>query len=968
MIHALIFAAAFPALYNSEPEPGLPMSATEAAQSMQMPAGFRCDLFASEPMVQNPIAMAWDRRGRLWIAENYTYAERAKRFDLALRDRVIVLEDADHDGRAEKRTVFIETVQMLTSVEVGRGGVWLMCPPQLLFVPDANEDLVPDGAPQVMLDGFTVAQDNYHNFANGLRWGPDGWLYGRCGHSCPGELGVPGAAKDKRVPIKGGIWRYNVRSHVVEVLTHGTTNPWGLDWDEHGEAFFVNSVNGHLWHLIPGAHFKESFGVDPNPQVYERLDTIADHYHYDTGVGWQKSIAGQATDLGGGHAHIGAMFYQGDQWPSAMRGELYTLNLHGRRTNVEHLERRGSSYVGRHRPDQFQSADLWFRGIDLSTGPDGSVFVIDWSDTGECHESTGVHRESGRIFRITHGEPVKPTFDDLQKLDADSIKRVQAMPNVWWHRQLIANADRITVELPEPKTLRDVWLAMASGKLSWIDIAVMLKRDDEHHRAWAVRAMVDAMPIDHAHGRHPQSVTKVEERIKGDLLTQAMADESALVRLAMASSLQRLPLEERSTIAAALMTHIADGDDQQIPSIVWYGITALSAKELATLGSLCRWPSTLRWIARTLASRMEAEPLPIATLMYKRADAAVLQGMSEGLTGWRKATKPTTWDDFAKKLKGVDDARLNDLATLFGDGRALDEVKRVALDAQAELPMRQAALRTLIQSDTPELRAICESLLETRVLNTLAVEGLAKFDDPAIGSALAKNYRKFATAERPAVMSVLASRASFASAMLSMMAKGSIPRADLSAYHARQIIALNDAALSAQLKHVWGDLGSVNADKAKLISEFKAQLTGATLAKADLKAGRVLFTALCSTCHVMYGVGARIGPDLTGSNRTNLDYLLENILDPSGVVSADYRMSTLKLKDGRVLTGIISARTDRTISLRSLTGEQTLEKTEVTSDDAAPISLMPEGLLLGLSEAQRRDLIAYLMHPVQVVE
>jgi putative heme-binding domain-containing protein len=295
-------------------------------------------------------------------------------------------------------------------------------------------------------------------------------------------------------------------------------------------------------------------------------------------------------------------------------------------------------------------------------------------------------------------------------------------------------------------------------------------------------------------------------------------------------------------------------------------------------------------------------------------------------------------------------------------------VKRVALDAQAELPMRQAALRTLIQSDTPELRAICESLLETRVLNTLAVEGLAKFDDPAIGSALAKNYRKFATAERPAVMSVLASRASFASAMLSMMAKGSIPRADLSAYHARQIIALNDAALSAQLKHVWGDLGSVNADKAKLISEFKAQLTGATLAKADLKAGRVLFTALCSTCHVMYGVGARIGPDLTGSNRTNLDYLLENILDPSGVVSADYRMSTLKLKDGRVLTGIISARTDRTISLRSLTGEQTLEKTEVTSDDAAPISLMPEGLLLGLSEAQRRDLIAYLMHPVQVVE
>ena len=156
------------------------------------PANFVCRMimesrsWSGEPKVQNPIAMAWDEKGRMWVAENYTYGSRKIRFDLSLRDRVIVLADEDGDGVAEFRKVFTDEVQMLTSVEVGMGGVWLMCPPRLLFIPDRNGDLIPDGEPQVMLDGFDVlARGNYHNFANGLRWGPDGWLYGRCGHSAP---------------------------------------------------------------------------------------------------------------------------------------------------------------------------------------------------------------------------------------------------------------------------------------------------------------------------------------------------------------------------------------------------------------------------------------------------------------------------------------------------------------------------------------------------------------------------------------------------------------------------------------------------------------------------------------------------------------------------------------------------------------------------------------------------------------
>jgi hypothetical protein len=153
---SVALSADFPALYNSEPGNPSPMSPQEALKALKLPEGFKATLFAAEPDVQNPIAMAWDVKGRMWVAENYTYAERTKRFDLSLKDRVIILEDKDWDGVAETRKVFIEDVQMLTSVEVGRGGVWLMCPPQVLFIPDANGDDIPDSEPQVVIDGATI--------------------------------------------------------------------------------------------------------------------------------------------------------------------------------------------------------------------------------------------------------------------------------------------------------------------------------------------------------------------------------------------------------------------------------------------------------------------------------------------------------------------------------------------------------------------------------------------------------------------------------------------------------------------------------------------------------------------------------------------------------------------------------------------------------------------------------------------
>lgn len=989
-------AAEFPAPYNTEPDQSGPMPAAEAAAKFTLPPGFKAQVFAAEPDVQNPIAMTWDGRGRLWVAENYTYAEAAVKFELKLRDRILIFEDTDGDGKFDSRKVFTDDVQMLTSIEVGHGGVWAICPSRVLFIPDKDRDDRPDGPAEVLLDGFTVPQESYHNFANGLRFGPDGWLYGRCGGTAAGEIGVPGTPAEKRLPMRGGMWRWHPTRRVVEVITSGNTNPWGHDWDQHGELFYVNTVNGHLWHAVAGEHFVRGSTIDPNPRAYALIDTHADHWHFDTGKGWTGSRDGAANNLGGGHSHIGAMIYQADNWPAEFRGKLFTLNQHGRRANQEILERHGSGYVGKHGQDILLSADKWFCGIDLSYGPDGGVYVLDWSDTGECHERNGVHRLSGRVFKITHGEPKKVAVGDYAKASLEDLIKTHALSNEWFSRQarleltaranagqdLSAAKTQLLALFNEQKDaslkLRALWTLRLIGGTDDAFLRTLLKHDNEHVRAWAVRLITDAWPLDSLMSVRvdtPEATQQAQAWVK-DLAVVAKDDSSALVRLALASALQRLPVVLRAEVADGLVSHQEDANDHNLPLLVWYGLIPVAdehADALAKLGAKCELSATRQYIARRLAEDIEKKPEPLNALLSQANDANgadLLAGVSEALSGWRKAPKPESWEKLSAKFEKSADPKLRDqvreLSVVFGDGRALDEVKKVALDEKADLKVRIAALETLIDSRPPELREICEKLLSVKFLNPLAARGLAQFDDPAIGKKLVGAYKQFHQSERPQLLATLVTRASFVAPLLDAVGSGKISRGDLSAFHARQILSLKDEALNKKLAEVWGELRESSADKQPLIAKLKQQLTPAVLAKADLSAGRAAYAMTCGACHRLYGEGGAVGPDLTGTGRTNLDYLLENIVDPNAQVSADFRMTVINLKDGRVLNGFITGKTDRTLTLKTMTEQLTVERSEIAGQQELPQSLMPEGLLQALSESQVRDLLAYLMHPSQV--
>jgi putative membrane-bound dehydrogenase-like protein len=995
----------FPTPYNSgsEKNSSPPKSAAEVAAAIKLPPGFKATVFAAEPDVQNPLALAWDAKGRLWIAENYTYAEYAMRWDLKLRDRIVIFEDKNGDGRFTSRKVFIDNLERLMSVAVGYGGVWAMCPPQLLFIPDKDGDGVPDGPAQVVLDGFKVSGTGpYHTIANGLRFGPDGWLYGRCGCTNPGEIGFPNTPPEERTPLRGTMWRYHPLRKVVEVVSYGTTNPWGHDWDEHGELFFINTTNGHLWHDIAGAHYTRGTTKDPNPRVYELIDKHADHWNYNKAAGKGAFRAGMADPYGGGHAHVGMMIYQGDNWPAEYRGRLFTLNMFGHRANQEILERKGSGYVGHRGEDIIFIPDTWFRGLEISYGPDGGVYILDWSDDGEYHEKTGVHRTSGRIYKITNGKAKPSTVGDITRLAIDQLVALHAHSNEWFPRQArielvtrsfdgrgVGNARQqlraiFDKETDIPLKLRALWTLYTLGAVDNALLRDLLRHHNEHLRVWGIRMITDFWPIDNVMSKRPAASVAGPEAtpptaVMAEFVRLAKDDPSGLVRLVLASTLQRLPVTQRPPLAAALVGHKEDADDHNLPLLIWYGLLPIAESDpvaLAGLGAQCELPKTRTFIARRLAEEIDKNGKAISQLLEasqakpESFQLNIVDGMSQGLKGIRKAAKPAGWDAFAKMASGSTSAalknRVRDLSAILGDARALDEARIAALNAKADLDARKNALEALIAARPSDLRQVCEKLLDVPVLNAIAVGGLVTIDDPAIGPLLVKAYPQFDAAERPQLIAALASRPALAEALLDAIASKAIPRSDVTAFDARQIRGFNDNRLNRKLTDIWGALRDSPAEKKELIAKWKSQLTADVLAKADKSQGRVLFNKTCATCHQLYGEGAKIGPDLTGGGRHNLDFLLGKIFDPSASVSADFRMVVLNLKDGRVLNGVVTAKTERTLTLKTATDSHTLELGAIDSTRESNLSLMPDGMLEGLSADQVRDLIAYLVTRAQV--
>jgi putative membrane-bound dehydrogenase-like protein len=613
---------------NTQNPKDVPMTPAEALKRMTLPEGFRATLFAGEPDVMQPIAFDFDDRGRLWVVECFSYPD----FKNEDSDRILIFTDKDGDGRFDERKVFLTNGHHLSGITIGFGGVWVTSAPNLLFYPDRDGDDVPDGKPEVILDGWTLKAG--HNMVNGLAWGPDGWLYGRHGITTYSMVGKPGTLENERVKLSCCIWRYHPVKKIFEVVANGTTNPWGLDWDDFGQPFFSNNVIGHLWHVVPGAHYKRMFGEDFNPHVYQLMEQTADHLHW-AGGDWTKARTGQSA-LGGGHSHAGAMIYLADNWPSAYRNRIMMANIHGNRLLYDELVRQGSGYVAKHGGDFLMANDAWFRALTIAYGPDGGVFVSDWNDFGECHDTDGSYRTSGRIYKITYGN-TKPVDDlNLAKLSDTELIKMQSHTNDWYVRharrilqersaaglQRGGGTDRELTELARlsrdvPRKLRALWALNARGTLNAnlpledprfrktpldlrgprpINTQPLLQEflgaADENLRWWSIQLLCEA--------KNPDAATLKR------FATMAREEKSPFVRLSLASALQRIPNDSRWPIAQGLVSHAEDVADPNLPLMIWYGIEGAvpgNRAEATKLAGQSKIPLVREFIARRLIEK-----------------------------------------------------------------------------------------------------------------------------------------------------------------------------------------------------------------------------------------------------------------------------------------------------------------------------------------------------------------------------
>ena len=935
----------------------------QAVAEMTVADGFTVNAFAAEPMIVQPMAFCWDDRGRLWVAENRDYESRVGGFSNSGKSRILILEDTNRDGVADSRKVFMEGIVFPAAIAVGFDGVFVGAPPNLLFVPDRDNDDKADLADiEVRLTGWGIR--DRHETLNSLHWGPDGWLYGLQGYATSSKVRKPQGKgriythkepfpedllEGEGVDINGGVWRYHPTKDIFEVVAHGFSNPWGIDHDAKGQLFISACVIPHLWHVIPGGIYHRQGGQHFNPYVYSDIQTIADHRHRS--------------------AHGGARVYLSDAFPTSHHGRIFMANIHEHAVLSDVLTRKGSGFTARHGDDFLLANNAQWIGFSMEIGPEGALYVLDWHDADICGMDV-LHQETGRVFRIAPRNSLADAWEgrytDLRTMSDAQLVDLQTSRSAWHARRArVILQSRAATRALKPDTherlrrlfrthdnpdwrLRAMWTLHVTNGWTADALVDALSDPDEHVRAWAVQLLAeDRSPTPAALQRFAQ---------------MAREDRSPIVRLYLSSALQRIEAASRWTIAGELMARAEDAEDHNIPTMIWLGIEPLVKTDpvlaLRRAGS-SNIPSVARFIARRAVDADALEAVVAAIAESPKTQISLLEGLWAGLEGRDDLTPPPNWSPVLQRLKGASGRAAQlamDIAQQFGDVEAARRSLATVRSPNAPIEERRRALQVLSARRQPQLASELPAVLDDRALRVDAVRAIAAYDEEQLGKLLIERYPTFDSAEKAEAIQTLASRRRYGRLLTDALQANAVPRADVSPHVARQLLRV----VGAGFTDVWGPLER-NPTEERAYARYRGLLNENALRSANPQNGRAVFQRTCGSCHRLYGEGGTIGPDITGSNRGNLEYLLQNVLSPNADVPEDYRMVVVTTRDGRTFSGNIVAENDRQLTLRVVGGDPVaIPKSDVQSREVTGVSMMPSGLFDALSDREVIDLVGYL--------
>jgi putative heme-binding domain-containing protein len=954
--------------------PGPALSPAEAIAKMTVPDGFTVELVAAEPALVNPVAMTFDEKGRIWVTESLEYPRREPGPG---RDRVKVLEDTDGDGAADRSTIFAEGLNIPSGIAVGHGGVWVANSPDILFYPDADRDAVPDGPPQVVVTGF--GRDDTHELPNSLTWGPDGWLYGWNGVFNPSRVVDPKWGHEYRFTC--AIFRIHPRTRQFQLFCEGTSNPWGLAINERGDFFASACVIDHLWHLTETGYYIRQGG--PYPPLTWPQGSIVDHEH-------QKA------------AYCGIHYFDSPAYPEEYRGKLFMGNIHGNCINVDGLERNGSTYRAKARPDFLTANDAWFMPVVQKTGPDGCLYILDWYDRYHCYQDAnrdpaGIDRLKGRLYRVRYQDTPRRTGFDLAALpDEELIKKLDD-PNVYdrdiaqrllaerlWDRKAAAEDLRKAVTATafdrdrSPRSRRHALWALIGGseRLDGPTILKLLDDPDDAIRAWGVRAAGEAQ----------FGYAGLAERF-----AELRHDPSPDVRLQLAIALPKVAIED--PVAGLVEVLAASDGDPLIPHIVWQNLKRESGPtEVARLVELAReakadhspalaaiWPRVVELAAsNTDVTGPTVAQLVAFGLAIREGDdvqrpilAALTRHVRQGrFTGRRLELLRKHLADAV--TAGLADGRapLHDsfveLAAAWREPAAIEALRRRFLDPEVPAEARLAALDLLAPNREAEpavLDAVASILnapgRHPAGLRRRMLERLGPLESPRVAEIVLAAFPDLEPEARPNAIVILTERPAWTRRLLDAVESETIPASAVSVNQLRKMLAGRDRQIAERVRAIWGTIREGRDERRELVVGQMRNFLRKT--PGDPVAGQAVFRKLCAQCHTIYGEGQDVGPDITSIGRTDFDQLISNVFDPNLVIGASYQATTVATTDGRVLTGLLAEDSPERIVLRLQGGQQeVIPRDEVEEKKTADISLMPEDVEKQLTPQEVADLFAFL--------
>jgi putative membrane-bound dehydrogenase-like protein len=983
-----------------------------AASKMTAAPGFAVDLVAAEPHVRQPVCIEFDDRGRLWVVQYLQYPNPAglkrvkvDRYSRTVydripeppprgpkgADRITILEDTDGDGRVDRSKDFVSGLNLATGIAFGYGGVFVLNVPYLLFYPDRNHDDIPDGDPEVLLSGFGM--EDTSSLANSLTWGPDGWLYGTQGTNITAHI--------RGIDFEQGVWRYHPVTHEFELFCEGGGNSWGLDFDERGNLFYSTNYGGYVMvHGLQGAYYTKQFqkhGDLHNPFAFGYFEHVPH------------------TNFQGGHVTVGGTVYQETLFPPRFRGKFIGADLLGHGVNWHTITRDGSTVRTAHGGSLLKANDTWFAPSDLTTGPDGAVYVADWCDKRTAHPDPDADwdRSNGRVYRIRPVSVALPKFRPLSPADGQRTDRSiqdlvdRLLSSEGWYarralRMLAEKRDSRAVGLLSDRmrsthdplvALRCLWGIHASGGFDERLAAALLNHPAESVRAWTIRFLGDERNVTAAMEQRLEKIGRTET--------------SPVVLAQLACSAKRLPALCGLRIAAAVASNPVSARDRYIPLLVWWAVEAHATVDRAF--AVDRFASTAAWqiplvretIVGRLLKRYAAEGTPegfaAVTQIFQFAPRSsrpdLLSELDEGLQmiGTRPAKElplGTVFAQFAtvhretRTRRGrlsavpselrpilneiwsdrVTDSRVLRLACRLGSRDAYRRVIQLIADRSLSRENRIELLRILGEMGDNDCVAPILSLLSEShdgVLTTAVLSALARFDQPQIAEAVLAQYPKMSPPVRGAARALLLGRPDWARRLLARIDRGDISPGDVQTDELRRVALYNDAGLNEQVRKRWGNIRAGTSEEK--LADIRRITNDLRAAAGRPVLGHELFKKTCATCHTLFGEGNRIGPDLTTANRKDRDFLLVSIVDPSVQIRKEFLAYVVTTSNGRVATGLIAEQSPSSITLVGAKNERTrIPRNDIEEIRESPQSLMPERLLDAMKPQELRDLFSYL--------